>query len=165
MNKWTFEALPATWEQGISVLTVDQIRKGVAKVLIVSASDWPPVLSEFIGICKDIGFDFTGCFGRFMGNKKPINQFERLVFADAVHANVKLKAVGEDERLFKKVFYRWVERFSCGEIPQDVPALPPKAVVMPTDIARESHGVPEPSQFEQNSVFARIAALGKKAKR
>ncbi|EOW9223427.1 hypothetical protein ACN26P_001892 [Vibrio cholerae] len=162
MNKWTFEALPATWEQGISVLTVEQIRKGVAKVLIDSASDWPPVLSEFIGICKNIGFDFNGCFGRFMGNEKPLNHFERLVFADAVHANVKIKAIGEDERVFKKVFNKWVERFSSGQIPQDVPALPPKSVVMPTDVVRESYGAPDPAKFRQGSIFSRVAQMGRK---
>ena len=162
MNKWNFEALPATWEQGISVLTVEQIRKGVAKVLIDSASGWPPVLSEFISICKNIGFDFTGCFERFMGKEKPLNHFERLVFADAVHANVRRKAIGEDEKTFKKVFNKWVERFSAGQIPQDVPALPPSSVVMPTDIAREKCGSPDPSKFRQGSIFNRIAQMGNK---
>lgn len=162
MNRWTFETLPATWEQGLSVLTVDQIRKGVTKVLIDSASGWPPTLSEFIGICKNLEFDFSGCFERFMSNAKPCTQFEKLVFTDAVHANVKLKAIGDDERTFKKVFDKWVKRFASGNVPQDVPALPPKSVVMPTDIERERAGTPDPSQFKKGSVFSRVAEMGKK---
>lgn len=162
LNRWTFESLPATWEQGLSVLTVDQIRKGVAKVLIDSSNGWPPALSEFISICRGLEFDFQDCFDRFISNEKPRNQFERLVFTDAIHANVKLKAIGDDERTFKKVFDRWVKRFASGDVPQDVPALPPKSVVMPTDIERERVGTPDPSQFKKGSVFSRVAEMGKR---
>ncbi len=163
LNRWSSESLPATWEQGLSVLTVDQIRKGMAKVLIDSRNGWPPTLSEFIDACRNLGFDLSACFERFMANAKPSNHFEKLVFTDAVHANVKRRAIGDDERAFKKVFDKWVKRFSAGDIPQDVPALPPKSVVMPTDIARERAGVPDPSKYRNGSIFSRIAQLGSKS--
>lgn len=132
-------------------------------MLIDSSNGWPPTLSEFIDACRNLGFDFYACFERFMASAKPSSQFERLVFTDAVHANVKRRAIGEDERVFKKIFDKWVKRFSSGDIPQDVPALPPRSVVMPTDIARERSGSPDPSKFRRGSVFNRVAKLGSKS--
>lgn len=142
------------------MLTLDQIRKGIAKLLIHSSDGWPPSLPEFITACRNSGVDMAETFDRFMRSEKPRNQFEKLVFTDAVHANVKIKSIGDDERTFKRIFDKWAKRFASGDIPQDVPALPPKSVVMPTDIAREKSGKPNPSQFRKGSVFNRIASLG-----
>ncbi|WP_153448751.1 replication protein P [Vibrio algicola] len=122
-----------------------------------SSSDFLPSVGKFITWCR--GDAFQVCFDRFMSGAKASNRMEKLIFTDATHANVKRKAVGDDEKAFKRIFDKWAKRFAAGEIPQDVPALPPKSVVMPTDIARERAGRPDPSQFKRGSVFARIAEL------
>ncbi|EKO3556519.1 hypothetical protein P0F40_000855 [Vibrio metschnikovii] len=139
-------------ENGLS--SMDAIQKGIRNARM-SESDFFPSVGKFINWCRND--DFIQCFERFMQNNKPQNQFEKLVFTDAVHANVKRKAIGDDEKTFKRIFDKWIKRFSAGDIPQDVPALPPRSVVMPTDIARERCGVPKPEQFRKGSVFARIA--------
>ncbi len=145
----------AFMENGI--VSMAAVQKGLV-VARKNQSNFFPSVGVFIGWCQEN--DFTECFNRFMSKEKPRNQFERLVFTDAVHANVRLKAVGDDEKTFKKVFDGWVKRFAAGDIPQDVPALPQKSVVMPSDIVREKAGRPDPKKFRKGSIFNRIAQLG-----
>lgn len=137
-------------------MTVEQIRKGTAKVLL-SGEEWPPVLSEFIKICRFHDVDFDGLFDKFINRELASNQFERMIFRDATHANVRRKAIGEDRRAFNKIAERWATRRATGQMPQDVPALAAKSVVMPTDKLREARGIPNPSEFPKGSAMARIA--------
>lgn len=142
------------------MLTANEIRHGVAKVLIDSSDGWPPSLPEFISICRSAGVDVSDMFDRFMMREKPRNHFEFLVFDDADRANVRRKPMGDDERTFKRVLAKWMERKAKGTLPQEVPSLSAKSAVMPTDIMRERAGKPNPSQFRNGSVCARIAKLG-----
>ncbi len=162
-TKQELDDVKRTWtkafmENGIVSMAV--VDKGLS-VARECKSDFFPSVGKFISWCR--GDDFQDCFDRFMSKANPRNQFERLVFTDATHANVRIKAIGDDERAFKKVFDKWVKRFASGDVPQDVPALPPKSVVMPTDIERERAGKPSPSQFRSGSVFSRVAQLGQGA--
>lgn len=142
-------------EAGLSDLSVIQVGIRYARQ---SENDFFPSVGKFISWCRSD--DFQNVFDAFMAGTKAKSQFERLVFTDAVHANVKSKPVEAAERSFKRIFDKWVKRFSAGDIPQEVPALPSRSVVMPTDIARERAGKPDPNQFRKGSVFARIAQLG-----
>ncbi len=162
-TKQELDDVKRTWtkafmENGIVSMTV--VDKGLS-VARECKTDFFPSAGKFISWCR--GDDFQECFELFMSKAKPRNRFERLVFTDAAHMNVRIKAIGDDERAFKKVFDKWVKRFAAGDIPQDVPVLPLKTVVMPTDIARERAGLPLPSQFRKGSIFNRIALLGQGA--
>lgn len=159
-NQAEFDNVRKVWTKAFlenGIVDMATVEKGLSEARECN-SDFFPSVGKFISWCRSD--DFQGCFDRFMSSSKPRNQFEKLIFTDATHANVKRKAIGDDERAFKRIFDKWVKRFASGDIPQDVPALPPKSVVMPTDIAREQAGKPSPNQFRKGSVFNRIASLG-----
>lgn len=159
-TKQELDDVKRTWTKAFlenGIVDMATVEKGLSNAR-ESKTDFFPSVGKFIDWCRNDAF--SDSFDRFMSKEKPRNHFESLVFDDAERANARRKAIGDDERTFKKSFDKWVKRFASGDIPQDVPALPPKSVVMPTDIAREQAGTPSPSQFRKGSVFSRIASLG-----
>jgi len=82
-SKWGNQELPSTWKQGISILTVNEIRQAMAKVMtcpitVKQLNGWPPSLPQFISYAKG-EIDYDGAFTRCLA-KKPEGRIEKYVY-------------------------------------------------------------------------------------
>lgn len=115
MNRWNKKALPSTWIQGISVLTIDQIRKAVTRSL-TEGDGWPPSLPEFIKFGKESGFDYDASFERFINHER-LTDVEYFAAQDVGHECRTRLPEDKAKRKWKAAVQKYEERAQNGTLP------------------------------------------------
>lgn len=118
-----------------------------------SGSDFVPTMPKFLAMCREAGLDWQGAYNRLINHQKPLDRIEELTRQDCGFAIRNHLDADKAEALFKKTYFKWIERERKGEIPDpDVKMLAAESTVSCTDKAREEFARNGESQRAQQWV-------------
>lgn len=138
-------------------MSAAEVRMAVNQSLTLGDA-WPPSLPEFITKGELIDIDYDAAFSRMIRGK-PNGDIEywasqEVGFSCRRHLE-ESKARAKHKRAIKK----YIEKAKAGTLPaRYLMQVEDKSKAIPV----EQLNRPDPSQFASNSVFARVAALGKR---
>lgn len=135
-----------------------EVRKAVSSALL-DGYEWPPSLPEFVGLGQSIDIDFDEAFKRMIRGR-PQGDIEYWATQD-VGFECRRYLTNEKARgKYRKTLKKYSDKAKAGSLP--IRNLMPPANKLNL-VPVEKLDRPDPSQFNQHSVFARIAVLGKRA--
>ncbi len=138
-------------------MSIQQIRKAVSKSLL-GEDAWPPSLPEFVARGDLIEVDYDEAFTRMIRNKT-IGDAEYWANREVGYACRNQLDEGRARAKHRKALKKYLEKAQLGSLPtRNLVQIEHKPSLVPSMNER-----PESSQFAKGSVFARIAAMGRKA--
>ncbi|WP_227739169.1 hypothetical protein, partial [Vibrio azureus] len=157
-TKWIYKVLPSTWIQAISTMSVTEIRRAMSQVLL-KGDAWPPSIPEFINMGREVLVDVDEAFTRMLHGvpKGDIEYWASQEIGFICRTQLRER---EARAKHRKVLNKYAEKARAGTLPaRNSLRLVDKTNVKPiSEITR-----PDPSMFEKDSVFARVAAMGARA--
>ena len=114
--KWNRKELPTTWIQGISILTVKEVKNGVTRSLI-EGDGWPPSLPQFVTLAKDGDFDYDASFDRMI-NREDLNDVEYFANQEVGHlCRTQLTEIQARKR-WRETIIKYERRRESGVLPR-----------------------------------------------
>lgn len=135
-----------------------EVRRAVSSALL-SGDNWPPSLPEFVALGQSLEVDFDDAFKRMLRDR-PKGDVEYWA-AQEVGFECRRYLSGEKARAkYRKALKKYTEKAKAGSLPmRNLVKIADKSQLKPID----ELSLPDPSIFNQDSVFARIATLGRKS--
>ncbi|CSB55483.1 Uncharacterised protein [Vibrio cholerae] len=135
-----------------------EVRKAVSSALL-NGDEWPPSLPEFVSLGQSIEIDFDEAFKRMIRGK-PQGDIEYWATQEVGFECRRYLTQERARSRYRQALKKYSDKAKSGSLPiRNLMQIADKSNLVPV----EKLDRPDPAQFNQNSVFARIAALGKKA--
>ena len=156
--KWIYKALPSTWTQAISTMSVTDVRRAVSQALL-EGDAWPPSLPEFVSMGREEMVDIDEAFTRMLRceAKGDIEYWASQEVGFVCRGQLSER---EARAKHRKALKKYAEKAKAGSLPaRNTLRLADKTNVKPINEIKR----PDPNKFNKNSVFARVAAMGARA--
>lgn len=139
-------------------MSASEIRRAVGQALL-EGDAWPPSLPEFVSMGREDLVDVDEAFARMIRGK-PQGDIEYWTTQEVGFLCRSYLSERDARTKHRKALKKYTQKAKAGSLPaRNTKRLQDRSNVKPiSDIQR-----PRPEQFEQSSVFARVATMGARA--
>ncbi|EJE8547612.1 hypothetical protein M5238_002335 [Vibrio vulnificus] len=138
-------------------MSVSEVKRAVSSLLL-NGDEWPPSLPEFIRLGLSLDIDFDEAFKRMI-HGRPKGDVEYWACFEVGYECRRFLVNDKARAKFRKALKKYADKARAGTLPiRHLVKLSDKSKLVPVECLPR----PEPTQFNHNSVFARVAALGKR---